>query len=39
MENGCAKEMTTFPNFYHEIFNEIGKERPFTALEDWLKKR
>jgi alpha-beta hydrolase superfamily lysophospholipase len=38
MVAGRKKEMTTFPNFFHEIFNEIGKERPFTALENWLNR-
>lgn len=36
IKSGLKKSLSTFPNFYHEIFNEVGKERPFTALEDWL---
>lgn len=38
MKEGFKKELTTFPQFYHESFNEIGKERAFNALSDWLKK-
>lgn len=26
------KELQTFPAYYHEAFNDLGKERPFTAL-------
>lgn len=38
MNEGAKKELATFPNFFHESFNEIGKERAFNALADWLKK-
>lgn len=38
MQDGRKKELTTFPNFFHESFNEIGKERAFNALADWLRK-
>jgi lysophospholipase len=30
------KKFSSFPNFRHEAFNEIGKERTFNALSDWL---
>lgn len=36
MQNSRIKEVTAFPGFFHESFNEIGKERAFTALEAWL---
>lgn len=32
------KELASFPNFYHESFNEIEKGRAFNALTDWLNK-
>ncbi len=35
---GKKKSLAGFPNFFHEAFNEIGKERAFTALADWLEK-
>lgn len=38
MNPGKAKALTTFPGFYHESFNEIAKERAFTALSAWLEK-
>lgn len=39
MKTGTTKELCSFPNFYHEIFNEIERARPFTALEDWVRKQ
>jgi alpha-beta hydrolase superfamily lysophospholipase len=30
------KKLVTFPAFRHEAFNEIGKERVFNALSDWI---
>lgn len=33
------KEIHIFDNFYHEIFNEIEKEKPLSAIEEWIKKR
>jgi len=38
MKNGLQKRLCTFPNFYHEIFNEDGRERAFTAFEEWITK-
>jgi lysophospholipase len=38
MSLGKTKALTTLPGFYHESFNEIGKERAFVALADWLQK-
>lgn len=38
MIDGKAKSLTSFPGFYHESFNEIAKERAFTALSAWLEK-
>ncbi len=31
-----AKEIKTFPGFYHEIFNELGQEKAFDALRDCI---
>jgi lysophospholipase len=28
----CAKELEIYPEMYHEIFNEVGKERPRAKL-------
>ncbi len=38
MKPGKSKSLTSFPNFFHESFNEVGKERAFNALSDWLIK-
>lgn len=38
MTLGREKKLTMLPGFYHESFNEIGKERAFVALSDWIKK-
>jgi alpha-beta hydrolase superfamily lysophospholipase len=37
--DGKIKSLTSFPGFAHESFNEIAKERAFTALSEWLEKR
>ncbi len=29
----------TYPKFYHETFNEIGKEKVFKDIEKWLEAR
>ncbi len=31
------KNLKTYPNFYHEPFNEIGKEQVFEDLAVWIK--
>jgi lysophospholipase len=36
MKDGKVKILISFPNFAHESFNEIGKERAFNALSEWL---
>lgn len=38
MKEGFKKELTSFPHFYHESFNEIEKGLAFNAFADWLKK-
>ncbi len=38
MKTGTVKSLTSFPNWYHEVFNEVEKDRAFLALEDWVKK-
>ena len=30
------KELKTYPQFYHEIYNELGKEQPLADLRDWI---
>jgi alpha-beta hydrolase superfamily lysophospholipase len=32
------KKLASFPAFRHEAFNEIGKERVFNALSDWIRE-
>ncbi len=31
-----AKEMESFPGFFHEIFNEVGQEKAFERLRHYL---
>ena len=38
MKTGTIKSMTSFPNWYHEAFNEVDKGLAFNAFEDWIKK-
>jgi alpha-beta hydrolase superfamily lysophospholipase len=38
MKTGMIKTMTSFPDFNHEAFNEIEKDRVFLALENWILK-
>ncbi len=33
------KRLHVYPGFYHEIFNEIGKEKVFQDVEAWLSER
>ncbi len=37
MKNNKRKCLQSFPGFFHEPFNEIGKERAFVALANWLE--
>lgn len=30
------KDIKTYPGFFHEVFNEIGKERAFEDLRAWI---
>jgi alpha-beta hydrolase superfamily lysophospholipase len=32
-------KMIVFPNFYHELFNEVEKQKVFDAVDAWLKPR
>jgi alpha-beta hydrolase superfamily lysophospholipase len=32
------KQLKTYPGFFHESFNEIGKEQVFEDLEEWIKQ-
>jgi lysophospholipase len=36
MANGKKKNLVSLPSYYHESFNDFGKERPFNALMDWI---
>ncbi len=38
MKAGKTKQMTSFPGWYHECFNEREKGRAFLALENWVVK-
>lgn len=31
-------QMHVYEGFYHEVFNELDKERPFADLRDWLSQ-
>jgi alpha-beta hydrolase superfamily lysophospholipase len=31
------KELKTYENYYHEIFNEPGREQVFSDMAEWLK--
>ncbi|MEW6546198.1 MAG: lysophospholipase [Bacillota bacterium] len=33
------KEVHTYPGYYHELFNEQGKEVPLACLRQWLERR
>jgi len=39
-EEVCSKDKKCyiFKDMFNEIFNEVGKEKPFKHLADWLKK-
>jgi alpha-beta hydrolase superfamily lysophospholipase len=32
------KQLKTYPNFFHESFNEIGKEQAFEDLRAWINQ-
>lgn len=40
-ETAGAKDKTRheYPGFYHEVFNEIGKEQVLTDVQTWLEAR
>src|SRR5262249_44399753 len=33
------REWRSYEGFYHEIFNEVGRERVFADLAEWLQRR
>ena len=33
------KELATYPTFFHESFNELGKEKAFADLNQWIRKQ
>jgi acylglycerol lipase len=39
LDQARLKELHTFPGYYHESFNEPGKERPFIALKNWIDRQ
>lgn len=36
LKKKCEVQLETFPGFYHEAFNEVGKERVFNLLNQYL---
>lgn len=36
--NSKDKTLIIYDKFYHELFNEFGKEKVFADMEGWLKK-
>lgn len=36
MPSGKLKMLTALPGYYHESFNDLGKERAFNALLNWF---
>lgn len=40
-DRSCSKDKTLnlYENFYHELFNEPGKEKVFRNITSWLDKR
>lgn len=36
---GGDKHLEWYDGFYHEVFNEVGRERVFARLKDWLSAR
>lgn len=32
------KEVHLYPGYYHELFNEVGKEEPLARLRGWLER-
>jgi len=33
------KKLVTYPNAYHEIFNDIDREKTFMDVLEWLSER
>ena len=33
------RELKVYPGYYHELFNETGKERVFADMEKWMEAR
>lgn len=38
LRSGVDKQLATYAGFFHESYNEIGKEKPFGDLERWILK-
>ena len=38
LKNGLQKELLKLDGFYHESFNDIGKEKAFAGLKSWFIK-
>jgi alpha-beta hydrolase superfamily lysophospholipase len=37
--NSADKKLCSFDGYYHEIFNEVGKEAVYKVLFSWLASR
>jgi alpha-beta hydrolase superfamily lysophospholipase len=33
------KERQTYEGYYHEVFNDVGKEQVLAAVEAWIERR
>ncbi len=33
------RDLKLYPGFFHEILNEVGKEKVYRDIEEWLEKR
>lgn len=38
MESGKMKQLNGLPGYFHESFNDLGKERAFNALNCWIRQ-
>ncbi|MCM0606128.1 MAG: alpha/beta fold hydrolase [Xanthomonadaceae bacterium] len=38
LKPGVDKQLATYAGFFHESYNEVGKEKVFGDLEQWIRK-
>lgn len=38
LKTGVDKQLATYAGFFHEAYNEVGKENVFGDLEQWIRK-